>query len=208
MKATKETRSNEIKLDQPLAQELVDDKISMLIMAGAAVAASYRPCLEELLPRLRDAGLPTELIHGAIQVGNAVRAKPVAMVKQLIETLSVAGPPEQSAAGGCPAGQLEPGYAYNVTMLIGAGAAMAANCEWCLSQAVPNLIEAGVADEDIRRAVQIGQSVKDRVSTVMKEAADLMAGTQFLREAVPETCFADQTDGAVACRAQACIASA
>ena len=199
MKATKKTKNNEIKQVQPATEELVDEKVSMLIMAGAAVAASYRPCLEELLPRMKDAGLPAELIHGAIQVGHAVREKPVAMVKQLTDTLSASGSSEQPAAGGCPADQLGPGHAYNVTMLIGAGAAMAANCEWCLSQAVPNLIEAGIADADIRRAVEIGQSVKDRVSAVMNEAADLMVGTQFSRTPVPEACFAGQSSRAVAC---------
>jgi hypothetical protein len=199
MKATSGTTNNEIKLGRPATEEIVDDKVSMLIMAGAAVAASYRSYLEELLPRLKDAGLPAELIQGAIQVGHAVREKPVAMVKQLTDTLSAAGAPEQPAAGGCPAERLGPGYAYNVTMLIGAGAAMAANCEWCLSQAVPNLIEAGVAEADIRRAVEIGQSVKDRVNAVMKEAADLMAGTQLSYEPAPESCFVGQTDRGVAC---------
>ena len=199
MKATKGTTNNEIKLNQPAAGELVDDKVSMLIMAGAAVAASYRPCLEELLPRLKEAGLPAELIQGAIQIGHAVREKPVAMVKQLTDTLSAAGAPEQPAEGGCPADQLGPGYVHDVTMLIGAGAAMAANCEWCLSQAVPNLIEAGVADADIRRAVEIGQSVKDRVIAEMKEAADLLAGTRLSREPDPEACLVGQTDRIAAC---------
>ncbi len=199
MKATKGRTNDEIKLDRPTTEELVDDKVSMLIMAGAAVAASYRPGLEELLPRLKDAGVPDELIQGAIQIGHAVREKPVAVVKQLTDTLSAAGAPEQPAAGGCPADRLGPGYAFKVTMLIGAGAAMAANCEWCLSQAVPNLIEAGVADADIRKAVEIGQSVKDRVAAVMKEAADLMAGTQFSRTQTSEACFAGQSDLTVAC---------
>ena len=199
MSATKGPASNEIKLDQSPTEKIVDDKVSMLIMTGAAVAASYRPCLEEILPRLRDAGVPAELIHGAIQVGKAVREKPVAMIEQLTHAFSSAGGRERPAAGGCPADQLGPGDAYNVTMLVGAGAAMAANCEWCLSQAVPNLIEAGVADADIRRAVQIGQSVKDRASAVMKEAADLMAGTQFLHRPVPESYFVGQPDRTVAC---------
>jgi len=182
MKAANGMMKEVIEVDQQATEELVDDKVSMLIMAGAAVAASYRPILEELLPRLKESGLPAEMIHAAIQVGNAVRQKPVAMVKELTDTLAAVGAPEPPTGGGCPAEQLGPGYAYNVTMLIGAGAAMAANCEWCFNQAVPNLIEAGVADSDIRTAVEIGQSVKDRVSAVMKEAADLMAGTQFSQE--------------------------
>ncbi|MHC4464646.1 MAG: carboxymuconolactone decarboxylase family protein, partial [Planctomycetota bacterium] len=48
---------------------------------------------------------------------------------------------------------------YKVTMLIAAGAAMAANCEPCLNKIVPDLLEAGVAEADIRRAVEIGQFV-------------------------------------------------
>ena len=45
---------------------------------------------------------------------------------------------------------------YKVTMLIAAGAA---NCEPCLKRVVPDLIEAGVAEADIRKAVEIGQIV-------------------------------------------------
>ncbi len=50
---------------------------------------------------------------------------------------------------------------YKVTMLIAAGAAMAANCEPCLNKVVPDLMEAGVAEDDIRRAVEIGQFEAD-----------------------------------------------
>ena len=66
---------------------------------------------------------------------------------------------------------------YAVMMLIGAGSAMAANCEPCLNKVSPDLIDAGVADEDIRRALEIGQSVKDQKADEMKEAADILAGT-------------------------------
>ena len=68
---------------------------------------------------------------------------------------------------------------HKVTLLIAAGAAMAANCEPCLNKVVPDLIEAGVATSDIRAAVEIGQYVKDRPAAVMKEAADALAGTQL-----------------------------
>ena len=46
---------------------------------------------------------------------------------------------------------------YKITMLIAAGAAMAANCEPCLNKAKPELIEAGVSEADNRRAVESGQ---------------------------------------------------
>jgi alkylhydroperoxidase/carboxymuconolactone decarboxylase family protein YurZ len=66
-----------------------------------------------------------------------------------------------------------------VTLLIAAGAAMAANCEPCLNKVVPDLIEAGVAEADIRAAVEIGQFVKDRPAALMKQAADVLAGTRL-----------------------------
>ena len=72
---------------------------------------------------------------------------------------------------------------YRVTMLIAAGAAMAANCEPCLNKIVPDLIEAGVAEADIRKAVEIGQFVKDKPAAIMKEAADALTGSQL---AVPQ----------------------
>ena len=59
-------------------------------------------------------------------------------------------------------------------MLIAAGAAMAANCGPCLNKEVPDLIAAGVAENDIRRAVEIGQFVKDKSADIMKEASDAL----------------------------------
>ena len=67
-------------------------------------------------------------------------------------------------------------FDYKVTMLIAVGAAMAANCEPCLNRVVPDLIEAGVAEADIRKAVEIGQFVKDKPAALMKEAADALTG--------------------------------
>ena len=80
---------------------------------------------------------------------------------------------------------------YKITMLIAAGAAMAANCEPCLNKAKPELIEAGVSEADIRRAVEIGQFVKDRPAAIMKEAADLMTGTNLLTGPAAQGCPAD-----------------
>jgi alkylhydroperoxidase/carboxymuconolactone decarboxylase family protein YurZ len=68
---------------------------------------------------------------------------------------------------------------YKVTLLIAAGAAMAANCEPCLNKVVPDLMEAGVAEADIRRAVEIGQFVKNKPAALMKEAADALTGTNM-----------------------------
>lgn len=80
---------------------------------------------------------------------------------------------------------------YKVTMLIAAGAAMAANCEPCLNKVVPDLIEAGVAEADIRKAVEIGQFVKDKPAAIMKEAADALTGTNMSDPQTSEGCPAE-----------------
>ena len=77
---------------------------------------------------------------------------------------------------------------YKVTMLIAAGAAMAANCEPCLNKVVPDLIEAGVAEADIRKAVEIGQFVKDKPAAIMKEAADVLTGSHLSAPRNSEGC--------------------
>ncbi len=88
----------------------------------------------------------------------------------------------------CPAEKMKKDESYERVMLIAAGSAMAASCEPCLNTVIPNLIEAGVADTRIRMAVEIGQYVKDREADIIKEAADVLAGTHFLDEEVPEYC--------------------
>jgi AhpD family alkylhydroperoxidase len=88
----------------------------------------------------------------------------------------------------CPAEKMEKDESYQRVMLIAAGSAMAASCEPCLNHVIPNLIEAGVPESRIRTAVEIGQYVRDREADVMKEAADVLAGTQFLEEEVPTEC--------------------
>ena len=81
---------------------------------------------------------------------------------------------------------------YRVTMLIAAGAAMAANCEPCLNKVVPDLLAAGVAEADIRRAVEIGQFVKDKPAAIMKEAADVLTGSQLADSRQTDGCPAER----------------
>jgi AhpD family alkylhydroperoxidase len=92
----------------------------------------------------------------------------------------------------CPAQKMPKDENYKRIMLVAAGSAMAAGCEPCLNMVIPNLIEAGVPDTQIRQAVEIGQYVKDREANVMKEAADVLAGTSFLDRAIPEQCARDE----------------
>ena len=91
----------------------------------------------------------------------------------------------------CPAAKMQKDENYKRIMLVAAGSAMAASCEPCLNIVIPNLIEVGVPDTEIRRAVEIGQYVKDREADVMKEAADVLAGTRFLDAEIPEQCAQD-----------------
>lgn len=92
----------------------------------------------------------------------------------------------------CPAEKMKKDESYERVMLVAAGSAMAAGCEACLNMVIPNLIEVGVPQAEIRRAVEIGQRVKDRQADVMKEVADVLAGTSFLDEEVPEECVGDE----------------
>ncbi len=48
------------------------------------------------------------------------------------------------------------------------------------------------AESDIRRAVEIGQFVKDKAAEFMKEVADVLAGPQFLSKPVSKECPADK----------------
>ena len=91
----------------------------------------------------------------------------------------------------CPAQKMQKDENYKRIMLVAAGSAMAASCEPCLNMVVPNLIEVGVPDAEIRRAVEIGQYVKDREADIMKEAADVLAGTSFLDAEIPEQSASD-----------------
>lgn len=79
-----------------------------------------------------------------------------------------------------------------VTMLIAAGAAMAANCEPCLNKIVPDLIEIGVSEYDIRKAVEIGQFIKDKPAAIMKEAADALTGSNLSETALSSECPSDK----------------
>ena len=94
----------------------------------------------------------------------------------------------------CPAEKMPKDENYKRTMLVAAGSAMAASCEPCLNMVIPNLIEVGVPDTEIRRAVEIGQCVKDREADILKEAADVLAGTSFLDKEIPEQCAQDELE--------------
>ncbi len=160
------------------AAGIIDDKVARLIAIGASMAANNETGLIEAIESLRADGAHEDEIRMAVQFGQTVKDKPAGIMKKLADEITgttlVSG-----TAWECPAEKMKQDTSYAIMMLIAAGSAMAANCEPCLNKAVPNLIEAGVGEEDIRRTLEIGQSVKDRKADEMKEAADILAGTKL-----------------------------
>jgi hypothetical protein len=121
-----------------------------------------------------------------VQLGQTVKDKPAGIMKAMADRLTGTSLQNEAPHGGCPAERMKQTSVYPVMLLIAAGSAMSANCEPCLNKVIPDLIEAGVAEQDIRRALEIGQSVKDQKADVMKEAADILAGTDFSEQFVAD----------------------
>ena len=146
-----------------------DEGLALLITAGASSAANAERGLREVLRDLRDAGVARERIAGAIEVGQAVRQKPANVMKETADILIGTRLSGTAGKGGCPAQSMPEGDSFRIVMLIAAAAAMAANCAPCLDQAIPALVGARVREADIRRAVEIGQEVKDRAARVVDQ---------------------------------------
>jgi len=158
---------------------IIDGKVARLIATGAAIAANNESRFTEAIEALRAEGAHEDEIRLAVQVGQTVKDRPAGIMKTLADDLAGTRLVGEAPSGGCPAQEMKQIPVYAVMMLIAAGSAMSANCEPCLNKVIPDLIEAGVADEDIRRALEIGQSVKDQKADEMKEVADILAGTNL-----------------------------
>jgi alkylhydroperoxidase/carboxymuconolactone decarboxylase family protein YurZ len=158
---------------------IIDGTVTRLIAIGASMAANNESRFIEAIEALRAEGAHEDEIRLAVQVGQTVKDRPAGIMKTLADDLTGTSLVSEAAPGGCPAQAMKQTPVYAVMMLIAAGSAMSANCEPCLNKVIPDLIEAGVADQDIRRALEIGQSVKDQKADEMKEAADILAGTDF-----------------------------
>ena len=158
---------------------LINRKVTLLISAGAAMAGNCEPCLRKIVADLKEAGVADDEIRGAVLVGQFVKEKPAAIMKEAADEIMGTRLTQQATSDACPADEMPKNENFKVTMLIAAGAAMAANCEFCLNKIVPDLLEAGVSETDIRRAVEIGQFVKDQPAAIMKEAADILTGSKL-----------------------------
>ncbi len=178
---------------------LVNRKVTLLMSAGAAIAASCEPCLRKIVPQLKEIGATDEEIHGAIYTGQMVKDRPAAIMKQVADEIAGTSFSETSDAESCPAETLIKDDKYKVTMLVAAAAAMAANCEPCLNRIVPDLIELGVSEADMRKAVEVGQFIKDKPANIMKEAAEALTGAKLSDEPASGGCAPDaakQSEGA------------
>ncbi|MHC4083051.1 MAG: hypothetical protein ACYS15_05155 [Planctomycetota bacterium] len=173
------------KSDQgPGTAGIIDNKVARLIAVGASMAANNESRFSEAIESLRADEAHEDEIRLAARVGQTVKDKPAGIMKTLADDLAGTNLVGEAPPGGCPFQEMKQVPIYAVMMLIAAGSAMAANCEPCLNKVIPDLIEAGVAEEDIRRALEIGQSVKDQKADVMKEAADILAGTDLSERSV------------------------
>ncbi len=172
---------------------IVDRDVSLLIAAGASIAANSKPCLGRVVKDLLEVGIPVEQIQGAVHIGQTVKDKPYNFMKKEADQLTGTHLAQDLTEGACPLeASRNQGIDVRVPMLIAAGSAVATGCEPCLNSVIPKLIEARVHEADIRKAVEIGQGIKDRAATLIKEAADILTGTNLLGGAVVEECGADE----------------
>lgn len=178
---------------RPGGAGIVDCKVARLIATAASIAANNDQGFTEAVTSLKAAGAHEDEIRFAVSIGQFVKEKPAGIMKNLADQLAGTHLVGDDPPGECPAAKLKGTTSYRVTLLIAAGSAMAASCEPCLNKVIPDLIEAKACDEDIRRALEIGQFVKDQKGAVMKEAADILAGTNLLEEPAADPFHA--TDG-------------
>jgi alkylhydroperoxidase/carboxymuconolactone decarboxylase family protein YurZ len=144
----------------------------MLIAAGSAMAASCEPCLNMVIPNLIEVGTPDAEIRRAVEIGQYVKDREADIMKEAADVLAGTSFMEKEVPETCTPDELEPMKADRMSMLIAVGAAVAGNCESCLTAVVSELKEAGAPDAEIRGAVEIGQTVKERPAAIIKETAD------------------------------------
>jgi AhpD family alkylhydroperoxidase len=146
----------------------------MLIAAGSAMAASCEPCLNMVIPNLLEVGVPDAEIRRAAYV----KDREADIMREAADILAGTSFMDKEVPEECTQDEMEPIKVDKMRMLIAVGAAVAGNCESCLNSIVPELKKAGATDEEIRGAVDIGQTVKERPAAIMKEAAAKLILTQ------------------------------
>jgi AhpD family alkylhydroperoxidase len=148
----------------------------MLVAAGSAMAASCEPCLNMVIPNLIEVGVPDAEIRRAVEIGQYVKDRQANIMKETADVLAGTGFLDKEAQEERVQDEMETLKLDKMSMLIAVGAAVAGNCEPCLNSAVRELKNAGATHEEIRSAVEIGQTVKERPAGIMKETADKLIG--------------------------------
>jgi AhpD family alkylhydroperoxidase len=166
----------------------------MRIAAGAAMAANCEPCLNIIVPSLIEVGVPEVEIRKAVEIGQCVKDKKADIMKEAADILAGTNLLKKEIAEGCTAKEMELVRADNMSMLIGVGAAVAGNCDFCLSTLVPELRKSGATDEEIRGAVEVGLTVKEKPAAIIKETADRLTGTHGGDDPVAEEPSAEREE--------------
>jgi alkylhydroperoxidase/carboxymuconolactone decarboxylase family protein YurZ len=144
-------------------QTIIDNRTRLLITVGAAMAANGDALLNEAVTALVESGADEPWLMMPIYIGQQVKERPAAHMLEVAEVL-IGADYTAMTDHSCPASELDRTEdSFKTIMLIAAGSAMSANCEPCLNQVVPNLIEAGVSEADIKEAVDIGLRVKEKI---------------------------------------------
>jgi alkylhydroperoxidase/carboxymuconolactone decarboxylase family protein YurZ len=167
---------------------LVNRKVTLLMSAGAAMAGNCEPCLRKIVPQLKEIGATGQEIRTAIYTGQMVKDRPAIIMKQVADELAGTQLSEPFDIESCPGDTMEKDDDFRIMMLIAAASAVAANCEFCLNKVIPDLIEAGVSESDMRKAVEIGQFIKDKPANILKEAADTLTGSNLLGQSASGDC--------------------
>jgi alkylhydroperoxidase/carboxymuconolactone decarboxylase family protein YurZ len=167
---------------------LVNRKVTLLMSAGAAMAGNCEPCLRKIVPQLKEIGATGQEIRTAIYTGQMVKDRPADIMKQVADEIAGTQLAVPSDLESCPGDTMEKDDDYKIMMLIAAASAMAANCEFCLNKVIPDLIEAGVSESDMRKAVEVGQFIKDKPAAIMKEAADVLTGSNLSDKPASDEC--------------------
>jgi len=171
-------------MDKQSNQTLIGATNKLLITAGAALAANGDALLRETLSTLMEKNVSKDMIALPLFIGQQVRERPAANMLEVADML-VDTDYTSKEEHSCPANELDRSTtSYKIMMLIAAGSAMAANCEPCLNHVVPNLIEAGVSNTDIRQAVEIGLQVKEKIKTASAQLATQWIQSHFEEAAV------------------------
>ena len=144
----------------------------MLVAAGSAMAASCEPCLNMVIPNLMEVGVPDAEIRRAVEIGQCVKDRQADTMKEAADVLAGTSFLDKEIPEECVQGEMEALGIDKMSMLIAVGAAVAGNCESCLNTVVRELKNSGATDEEIRGAVDIGQTVKERPAGIIKETAD------------------------------------